>query len=186
MFLLASRSPQRQRILKRLGVSFQVTPSSFDEAAVTECNPKKRALLLAEGKAKDVAEKYPDQWVIGADTLVVTSDETLLEKPVNASDAERMLRLHSGRTSTVYTALCLCRGEECHAALSTASVTFRKLSDENIAWWIGTDLWKDRSGAFQLENDGRKLVEQVDGEEETVIGFPIALFRAFCRRLELS
>src|SRR3989344_9447414 len=164
MFILASRSPQRKAILERIGVAFEVMPSPFDEASVRESSPEKRAVILAERKAADIAKKYPDRWEIGVDTLVVASDGTLLEKPCDADDARRMLRLHSGTVSTVHSGISLQRGAECHSALSSARVTFRKLSDEDIEWWISTHLWQDRSGAFQIEGEGEKLIELLDGE----------------------
>lgn len=185
-FILASRSPQRSRILERLGAPFEVIPSPFDEATVTESDPLRRALLLASGKAAAVALTHPERWVIGADTLVVASNGSLLEKPLDARDAERMLRLHSGNVSTVHTGLCLRRGGEEHADLATARVHFRPLTPEIIAWWIGTGLWRDRSGAFQAEGEGEALVLRLEGEPETVIGFPVALFRQACCSLHLE
>ena len=107
MFILASQSPQRREILDRLGVSFKVISPPFDESSVHEKNPIKRASLLAEGKAASVAKDYPDEWVIGVDTLVVAENGELLEKPVDEADARRMLLLHSGKTSLVHSALCL-------------------------------------------------------------------------------
>ena len=180
MFILASRSPQRREILQRLGVPFEVIPSDFDEWSVQESDPVKRARILAEKKAEDVARRFPGRWIIGVDTLVVSSDGTLLEKPVDADDARRMLRLHSGKTSTIFTALCLMKDAEKHTKMSQAAVTFQKLSSEDIEWWIATGLWADRSGAFQIEGDGEKLIENLDGERETVVGFPVQSF------LELS
>ncbi|HLD08301.1 MAG TPA: Maf family protein [Candidatus Peribacterales bacterium] len=186
MFILASQSPQRKAILERLCVSFEVLPSTFDESSITERDPLKRALVLASAKAASISEKYPDRWVIGADTLVVSADHELLEKPVDADDARRMLRLHSGRTSVVHSALALQRGEERKVGLSTASVTFKNLSDAEVEWWIKTNLWQDRSGAFQIEGEGQKLIESYEGEWETIVGFPIQVFLAICKESGIS
>ena len=183
MFILASQSSQRRDILQKLGVPFEVIPSHCDESAITESDPVKRALLLAEAKAASISKKYPDQWVIGADTLVVSADGELLEKPFDADDARRMLRLHSGRTSVVHTALALERGEERKMGISTASVTFRKLTDEDIEWWIETGLWADRSGAFQIEGEGQKIIEGFTGELETIVGFPVQAFRRMAEKI---
>ena len=186
LFILASRSPQRKEILERLGVSFEVIPSDFDEMSVRENDPVKRAMVLAEIKAEDVASKFPDRWVIGVDTLVVASDGSLLEKPVDADDARRMLRLHSGNTSTIHTALCLMRSTEKHAAIDSAQVTFRTLTSHDIEWWIATRLWMERSGAFQIEGDGGKLVEKLEGEKETVVGFPVQVFLELLRKIGIT
>ena len=191
MFLLASKSPQRKKILENLGVDFKVIPSLFDESSIHERDPIKRVKLLAEGKAKAASLQYPDQYIIGADTLVVSADGELMEQPVDAGDARRMLKLHSGRTSKVHTALCMMvarladpRGNECHTDISTTSVTFHELSGETINWWIELGLWEDRSGAFQIEGDGQKLIKGWEGEYETVVGFPVELFRRMCRELD--
>ena len=185
MLILASRSPQRKAILKRLGVVFEVMPSPFDESTVLEKDPKKRAVILAEKKAEVIAKGHPDQWVIGVDTLVVASDGTLLEKPSDAEDARHMLRLHSGNISTVHSGLSLQRGSECHSALSSARVTFRTLSEKDIDWWISTELWEERSGAFQIEGEGQKLIHSLEGELETVVGFPVQIFLKKCRELKV-
>jgi septum formation protein len=177
MFILASRSPQRKTILEDLGIEFTVIPSPFDESSISEKDPEKRALILAEKKAADVAKDHPDQWVIGVDTLVVSEDGQLLEKPVDEEDARRMLQLHSGHTSTVHSAISVQKGSEVHTDLSTARVTFKNLSDQDIDWWIETGLWEDRSGAFQIDGEGGKLIEKLEGEFETVVGFPVQCFQ---------
>ncbi len=176
MFILASQSPQRKAILQSLGVSFEVIPSYFDESLIVEADPIERAKLLAEAKAAVVSKRYPDRWVIGVDTLVVSQDGELLEKPVNAADARRMLRLHSGRTSIVHSGLSIQRNGKVHTDVSTASVFFRTLTEDDIEWWIKTGLWQDRSGAFQIEGEGERLITMIEGERETVIGFPVLQF----------
>lgn len=183
MFILASQSPQRRDILQKLGIPSEVIPGSLDESSITERDPIKRALLLAYAKAESVAKDHPDQWVIGADTLVVSADGELLEKPVDAQDARRMMKLHSGRTSIVHSALSLQRGGERKMGISTASVAFKKLKDEDIEWWIKTGLWQDRSGAFQIEGEGQTIIAGFEGEFETITGFPVRLFRRMTTRI---
>jgi septum formation protein len=187
MFLLASESPQRKRILASLGVECAVIPHGFDESSIHEKNPEKRARILAEAKARAVSSNHPDQWVIGMDTLVVSRGGELLEKPLCADDARRMLRLHSGNTSTVHSAICMMHTARAaskppirHTGMSSTYVTFKNLAEEDIEWWIATDLWNDRSGGFQIEGEGQKLITHVDGEYETVVGFPVHIFRDMC------
>lgn len=183
IFLLASQSPQRREILTRIGVAFEVIPPDFDETMIKEKDPVSRARILAEKKAHSVSILHSDRLVIGADTLVVSADGELLEKPCNSSDAERMLRLQSGRTSLVHSAVCLMRDQESDIRHSTAGVTFRSLTDRDIAWWINTGLWEDRSGAFQIEGEGQKLIAGFTGEFETVVGFPVGVFREMCEKI---
>lgn len=195
-FILASQSPQRREILDKLGIQFEVIPSDFDESTITECDPAKRAELLAEAKAKEVAAKHPDRWVIGVDTLVVSEDGQLLEKPIDADDARRMLKLHSGRTSVVHSGICLIsqksKGKSQKRHISSAYVTFRDLTDEIIEDWVQSDLWQERSGAFQIELPNVRSSEEIEnhplicglnGEFETVVGFPIKSFEEIIRQI---
>src|SRR3989338_68948 len=106
--ILASASPQRRTLLQGLGISFEVMPSSVDEKSHPEkADPAVRAQILAREKANDVAAKMPGRWVLGCDTLVVAPDGSILEKPSDADDARRMLRLQSGGVSLVHSGLTL-------------------------------------------------------------------------------
>ncbi len=182
-YILASQSPQRREILEKLGIDFEVIPSNFDESQIAESDPIERAKMLARAKAEVIAQKNPDRWVIGVDTLVVSADGELLEKPVDAADAERMLTVQSGRVSTVHSALCLIKNDVCRLEASTARVTFRELSDEDVAWWINSGLWRERSGGFQIDGEGHRIIEHLEGEFETVVGFPVALFAALLQEV---
>lgn len=172
--ILASASPQRKYLLESLGVSFSVIPSRVNEEACTELDPAKRAVLLAREKAHDVAERHRGQWVIGCDTLVVAHDGTRLEKPVDQDDARRMLLLHSEATSVVHSGLAVIRPDGAiFDGLSSSSVTFRELTEEDIDWWINTNLWKDRSGAFQIDGPGQLMIEKIEGDWTSVVGLPV-------------
>jgi septum formation protein len=173
--ILASASPQRRELLKGLGFSFDVIPSSVEESACTEKDPVARAVVLARLKAEDVHAKHPDACVIGCDTLVVSSDGALLEKPVDAADAEKMLRLQSGAVSIVHSALCVIGSRAAEEGISSSRVHFKKLSEENIAWWISTNQWKDRSGAFQIDGRGQLMIEKIEGDWTGVVGLPVFL-----------
>ncbi len=174
--ILASASPQRKRLLESLGISFDVIPSIFDEDAHPVREPMKRAQILAEKKAEHVREKHPDAWIIGCDTLVVAPTGALLEKPRDRQGAAEMIRLQSGGTSVVHSGLCLLspRGES-FTGLSSSKVIFKKLSDEEVEWWMETGLWKDRSGAFQIDGSGQLMIERIDGDWTGVVGLPVFL-----------
>ncbi|MBI5156203.1 septum formation protein Maf [Candidatus Peregrinibacteria bacterium] len=174
--ILASASPQRKRLLESLGISFDVFPSTFDEDGHPVREPMKRAQILAEKKAEHVRQAHPDAWIIGCDTLVVASTGALLEKPHDRQEAAEMLRLQSGGVSIVHSGLCLLspRGES-FTGLSSSKVTFKKLSDEEVEWWMETGLWKDRSGAFQIDGLGQLMIERIDGDWTGVVGLPVFL-----------
>jgi septum formation protein len=181
--ILASASPQRRTLLEGLGLKFQIVPSSIHEPDILEDNPPERAKILSLHKARDVSAIRTDSWVIGCDTLVVASDGTLLEKPTDASDARRMMNLHSGRTSLVHSGLTIIspEGKE-YTGLSTSSVTFKELTEEEKEWWVKLGLWEGRSGGFQIDGKGQLLIQEITGDWTSIVGFPVFLFGELCRQ----
>ena len=175
-FILASASPQRWQLLSALGVPFEVIPSSVDEEACMEKDPRSRALLLASLKARDIAAKHTGRCVIGCDTLVVASDGTLLEKPINEDDARRMLSLQSGSTSLVHSGLSVIFPDGTESKdVSMSRVRFATITPEVLDTWIATKLWEGRSGAFQIDGRGQFLIEHLEGDWTSVVGLPMFL-----------
>lgn len=110
--ILASESPRRIRLLKKILKSFTVIPSGLDERAIQETDPVIYALETAAAKARTVGEKYPDDLIIAADT-VVTLDGLILGKPVSREEAREMLETLSGRSHRVITAVVLfCQNQQ--------------------------------------------------------------------------
>ncbi len=193
--ILASSSPQRKYLLEGLGVNFSVIPSLVNEEACTELDPAKRAVLLAREKAQEVADRHRGQWVIGCDTLVVAPDpsgrlrtgSTLLEKPKNEDDARRMLELQSGGTSVVHSGLALISNTGIMVdGLSSSDVTFRRLSAEDIDWWMNTKLWENRSGSFQIDGPGQLMIEEIKGDWTSIVGLPVYLLGELARKAGLK
>lgn len=130
-------------------------------------------------KAESVYQDHANAVVIGCDTLVIAEDGTMLEKPVDEGGARVMLRKLSGKTCEVRSAVCIIKElkeeKEVKEGVSSTKVTIKKLSDEEIEWWIGTGEWKDRSGAFQIEGKGQLMIEKIEGDWTGVVGLPIFL-----------
>ncbi len=174
--VLASRSPQRKALMEGLNLPFEIVPSSVNEEAHVSEDPAKRAQQLARMKAQDVAAKMPGRVVIGCDTLVESSTGVLLEKPKDAADAAEMLREQSGSTSRIHSALCIVDAKgNLHEGLSTSKVWFKELTEEDIAWWISTNQWQDRSGSFQIDGQGQLMIEHLEGDWSGVVGLPVFL-----------
>lgn len=184
--ILASASPQRRQLLQGLGIPFTVEPSSIEESACDENDPLHRAAHLARMKAQDVAARHPNAWVMGCDTLVVAPDGSLLEKPADAADAERMLRRQSGGVSTVHSGLCVTGPGGMFEGMSSSRVRFARLSERDIAWWMDSGHWRNRSGAFQIDGSGQLLIEHLEGDWTGVVGLPVYLFGQLLRRAGLS
>lgn len=172
--ILASASPQRKRLLEGVGLTFETHVSAVDESACRETDPVRRASMLAEQKARDIAGRFPDSFVIGCDTLVVASDGSLLEKAENDAEARQMILKLSGAVSVVHSALCVVAPNGVSfQSLSSSSVHFKELSPEEIDWWIGTGLWRDRSGSFQIDGPGQLMIEHLEGDWTSVVGLPV-------------
>lgn len=180
--ILASASPQRAQLLKGLGISFRIHVSCVSEVDVIEQDPVVRARLLAKLKAEDVADLFPNAWVIGCDTLVVAHDGSLLEKPKDAREAAAMIARQSGSVSTVHSGLCvLTPDRSVHDGVSSSSVHFKKMSDAEIGWWIASDCWRGRSGAFQIDGPGQLIIERIAGDYSGVVGLPVFLLGQLLR-----
>jgi len=172
--ILASKSPRRRYLLNQAGLEFSVIPSSFDESSVTLSSPDAYVRQLAENKARDISEQYPDSWVIGADTIVLI-DGTILGKPGSPAEARTMLKSLNGRTHQVLTGYCIC----CHRAGSRFSETvktdvcFKKLTDREIDWYISSGEPFDKAGAYGIQGIGTFLVKRINGSYTNVVGLPI-------------
>lgn len=187
--VLASASPRRKQLLEDTGVRFVVHASEVDEALEPDllADPSEACKKLAERKAGAVvqevlAEDYVGMAaVIGADTMVVLDGE-IFGKPVSLSDAKRMLRRLSGRTHEVLTAVSVWmvaapEPEKISLGFRTfvdrSAVTFRELTDEEIADYLRKGESFDKAGAYAVQGAGADLVARVDGALDTVIGLPV-------------
>lgn len=188
--VLASASPRRKQLLEEAGVKFTVrTPvTPVDESLEPDllADPTEACKKLAERKAGAVvqevlAEDYTGMLiVIGADTMVVKDGE-IFGKPRSLSDGKHMLRELSACTHEVVTAVSvwmIAAPEAEKISLGfrtfadTSLVTFRELSDEEIADYLRKGESFDKAGAYAIQGEGAKLVEHVHGDIDTVIGLP--------------
>lgn len=172
--ILASKSPRRCYLLEQAGIEFSVIPSSFDENSVKLSSPDIYVRQLAESKAGDISEQYPDSWVIGADTIVLI-DGTILGKPGSSTEARTMLKSLSGKTHQVLTGYCIC----CHrigrlfSETVKTEVRFKKLTEKEIDWYINSGEPFDKAGAYGIQGIGMFLVRRINGSYTNVVGLPV-------------
>lgn len=175
--VLASASPRRQELLKKLVSEFEVVVAGIEEDALTLPDPWQTAKGLATAKARAVAEKRPEALVIGGDTVVALpkDDGTFeqLAKPNSPDEAVGMLQALSGRSHLVITGVCLVwpGGEETFCGESR--VTFRALNLEEIREYVATGEPMDKAGAYGIQAGGGTFVHSVEGSVANVIGLPI-------------
>ena len=180
--VLASRSPRRVDLLTKFideifgegHVSFDIEPADIDETPLEHETPLAHVQRLAQGKAQIIANRFSgsDVVVIAADTTVDVDGE-IFGKPENLDDARRMLTEMSGRTHRVHTAISVVRGERRAHTVDSASVTFVKISEELMEWYLATGESLDKAGAYALQGEGGKLVESLQGSFTTVVGLPL-------------
>ncbi|MFA6233701.1 MAG: Maf family protein [Bacteroidota bacterium] len=182
--VLASRSPRRQNLLRQIGLQFDCIPSTVDELIDGQVSPIEHVTILAERKARDVAFKVPSGIVIGADTIVVHDGE-IIEKPVDAADAVRMLRRLSDQRHEVYTGYSLVEvpsGREVTRHVCT-EVWFRKLDTDEILTYVKSGSPMDKAGAYGIQDDfGAVFVRRIIGDFYNVMGLPLCDFYCTYRR----
>ena len=167
---LASSSPRRRQLLEMLGIPVRVVAPNIPEVR----RPVETPVDYVERLAREKALSVKGRLVLGADTTVVVRDE-ILEKPVDAGDALRMLGKLQGRTHQVVTSVALVAGERIHQATDVTNVTFRRLDDDFLRAYVATGEPMDKAGAYGIQGYGAALVERVEGDFFGVMGLPLRL-----------
>jgi len=179
MFILASSSPRRQELMRNAGIPFAVQPADINETPLAGESPKDCAERLAREKALTVFRSRPQDFVLGADTIVVV-DDIILGKPRDPEDAARMLRLLRGRTHTVITGVCLVSpaardAERLSSASQTTLVSMGSLSEDEIREYIATGEPMDKAGAYAIQGIASRWISRIEGDYGNVVGLPVAL-----------
>ncbi len=173
--ILASQSPRRRRLLKRLGLDFTVQVSPAEEVIPPNAVPATIVQDLARDKANPVADAHPDALVLAADTVVAIDDQ-ILGKPVTRAEAVRTLQQLSGATHTVYTGVALVHQHTDRAvtAVEATDVTFGNLALDEIEAYVATGSPMDKAGSYGIQDDlGALFVERIEGDYYNVVGLPL-------------
>ncbi|MGD2125244.1 MAG: Maf family protein [Desulfobacteraceae bacterium] len=177
--ILASSSPRRKRLLEQIGLPFRSVPSKVAEKRITE-DPSANARLLAERKARAVLYESHNNWILGADTMVVLG-ERILGKPEDHDDAQSMLLQLSAKEHRVITGFCLLdpSSKMAYAEAITTLVKMKPLSEEEISAYIATGEPFGKAGSYAIQGIGSFLVEAISGSYTNVVGLPVcALIKA--------
>ena len=172
--VLASGSPRRQELLRRIGVTaFDVVKPEADESYPAGLTAQETVAHIARAKA-EAAKKLtaPDDIVITADTMVFLDDERL-GKPRDEADALRMLTELAGRHHTVCTGVTVRQGDKAIAFTTTTDVYFRAATEAELRAYIATGEPMDKAGAYGIQGVGSLLVERIDGDFFNVMGLPV-------------
>lgn len=180
--ILASASPRRKEILENFGFSFKTIVKNIDETS-DKTRAEEKILEIAEKKAKATAIDFPDENVIGADTVVVV-DGKILGKPKDKKEAFSMLKSLSGRNHEVITAFSFININKniSYSDYEITKVYFKNLTDDEINWYINTKEPMDKAGAYGIQGKGAFFVEKIEGDFFSVMGFPLGKFVRFLNK----
>lgn len=187
MLVLASASPRREELLRNAGISFVAQPTNIPEVPQPGEAPRAFAERMAREKALTLFRQHSNDFILGADTIVVV-DAEILGKPRDSADAVRMLRMLSGRRHQVTTGVCLVgrkRTENQETGFEdvrseTTIVTVDAVSDDDIRAYISTGEPMDKAGAYAIQGRASRWISHIEGDYFNVVGLPVALV---CRML---
>lgn len=191
--VLASGSPFRRQLLENAGLTFGVERPGVDERAVeapladSGADPEDVALVLAEAKAGEVSQRFPDTWVIGADQTL-SLDGEIFHKPADMEGARRHLLKLAGRTHSLNSAVVVMReGEALWRHVGVARLTMRDLDPGFIGRYLARvgDRALSSVGAYQIEGEGIQLFDEIEGDHFTIVGLPLLPLLAKLRELEV-
>jgi septum formation protein len=185
MLVLASASPRRQELLRNAGIPFVVQSTNIPEVPQPGEAPRAFAERMAREKALAVFRRRPNDFVLGADTIVIVDGE-ILGKPRDSADAVRMWRVLSGRTHQVITGVCLVgsrprteyrqsEGGFEDIRSETTLVTVDPLGDDDIHSYVSTGEPTDKAGAYAIQGRASRWVSRIEGDYFNVVGLPVSL-----------
>jgi len=185
--ILASKSGVRKKILEENNIQFRVEPSNVDEDSVKESLLKEKATPtiisknLAELKANKISQKFTEEMVLGADSVIDLEGE-IISKPNDRSEALEILKRMNGKTHQLISSVCISRGGSMiwnytdKASLTMKNMTFlelenylKKISDEALYAY----------NVYQIEGEGRSLFSKIEGDEDTIMGLPVKKIKEY-------
>ena len=190
--ILASKSGVRKKILEENNIPCIIEPSNVDEDSVKESLLKERATPaiisknLAELKANKISQKFVEEMVLGADSVIDLEGE-IISKPNDRAEALEILKRMNGKTHQLISSVCISRGGSMiwnytdKASLTMKNMTFlelenylKKISDEDLYAY----------NVYQIEGEGRNLFSKIEGDEDTIMGLPVKKIKEYLNIIE--
>lgn len=175
LIYLASKSPRRCELLSQIGIEFSVLSVDVDECQLADETPVDYVQRVALAKATAGWDSLSSQVklaVLGADTSVVLAD-IILGKPKNNDDARSMLQQLSGRSHQVLTAVAVVSGMQTVSELNISEVSFAKLTDADIEWYLSTKEGMDKAGGYAVQGLAAIFIKQIKGSYSGIMGLPV-------------
>jgi len=190
--ILASKSEIRKKILNQNGISCEIVPANVDEEQVKEsllnekATPEIISKNLAELKANKISEKKPNEYVLGADSVVDLNGE-LISKPRNRKEALSILQKLNGQKHQLISSVCISKnGAMIWNFTDASTLTMKQLNSDEIKSYL--EKIKDKElyayGVYQIEADGKSLFSKIEGDEDTIMGLPVKQIKKYLSRLK--
>ena len=172
-FVLASKSPRRQELMKLISSDFVIAVEDIDEESSYKLSPIEAVKDIAKRKGEAVDKLYPKDIIISADTIVVLDDK-IIGKPKDEDDAKRILKDLSNKTHYVHTGFRIKYLNKEIVSSVTSEVIFNELSEELIDRYVASGSPLDKAGAYGVQdNDRYPIIKKVIGSIDNVVGFPL-------------
>lgn len=173
-FILASKSPRRQFLLKDLGLDFEIHTKEVNESFPTDLKAEQIPLYLCEKKANAFDEELNNNTIVITADTIVWIENKVLNKPENLDDAVRMLKLLSGKMHEVFTGVCIKSKNKSKTFYACTKVYFKTLSDYEIEFYVNNFHPFDKAGAYGAQEwIGYIAVEKIEGSYFNVMGLPL-------------
>ena len=170
--VLASTSSARRALMEGLGLPFRIVAPGVNEEVPAGTPAQQAVAMLAERKARAVADRFPRALVIGSDQLVAAGGRTL-GKPEDAAAAREQLGSLRGKTHEIHTGLCVMGPGFMESEVDTAKLTVLPLSDAELDGYVATGEWQGCAGAYRVESRGQAIFERIEGDRAAIQGLPM-------------
>jgi len=172
--ILASASPRRKELLAQIGLTpDHIIAADIDETPEPQETPRALTGRLASAKAAIIRKDHPDCFILAADTVVALG-KRILEKASDPEEARKFLNLLSGRRHKVYSGISLITpGGHQYARVAVTSVTFKRLSAQDIEAYLAHDEWQGKAGAYAIQGQAARFIKSLNGSYSNVVGLPL-------------
>jgi len=184
MLILASSSPQRRELLSEIEIPFKIHHPNFEEINNETLTPEENAKMLALGKAKSVSHYFPNNWVLGVDTIVVC-DNQIIGKAKNKAEARETIKLLRGKTHSVISGIALIKDDQQIIESDITKITFGEMTDEEVENFLDTDEWIGKSGAFTIKKHGSLFIKRIEGDYYNVVGLPLYRLGQMLKKIKM-
>jgi len=183
--ILASKSLRRQQLLREAGFEFTIEVRAVEETYPEDLKIPDIPVFLARKKADALAPYVQDKIIVSADTIVTLQSE-ILGKPATAIEAYDMLHHLSGKTHIVYSGVCIAFQGQCHSFVDKTEVSFKRLNQNEIDYYIQYYAPMDKAGAYGIQEwIGLVGIEKINGSYFNVVGLPVAKLYNTLQHLDL-